>query len=437
MGKLSPEDAASFSNDENILTICVFPDQSTGDTEVDIATGKSIALPFNKSVLSEYKMGTGAQYIIVMFGDSYILPRDEKLAKAQAAKNKKLSARKTPAKLRQELTSKANAKKAALLSTGVDLRNNAAKTAGELEQVARLAKAAGFEGDVTTDPKAAVEAIKAYNTKYKNMIKNLDPGEKKFYLKAVNLYAKGTAEGKRKANAILAELAIPELNDLARSGVKNLRPDVVTAERKKALNAKIREISAANEKLAAIVANPKSSKEKADTAFKIRANIAKVKELKARIAMLGDIKITTIRNKAKMLADVQAQIEANLGKGMEIDQALQAALAKLPVDEDTKQQVREQIIEQVADGMPTQYAVQQSIQNIAVEQEIPVEDEIVADDLDLDLDIPGVGTDDDDLDIDALDLDDPNLGLGETAENFDDASALAGSASIQDILANL
>lgn len=410
MDKLPTADKESFSNDNNILCLLVLSDQNTEDTAADISMGKSVALSFDKAVLKNYKFGTGA-YVVVMWGDSWILPREEKAAVAKAKVNARKQAMRTPAKVRAELTSKANAKKAALKSEGILLKNKAAVLGGGLQQFANLAGAVGADG---SDPKAAFAAIKAYNTTNKALLKGLDPGDLAFYNKAAKLYMKGkTAE----ANRILDEIGIPQLTALVRGG-NVVHTDQIVETRKKALRAKIKEITTANEALLAkSTAAGVSSKFKSDTAFKIRANVAKIKELRARIASFGELgNITTVRDKSKLLAQANAAIVANINKGLSVQKALQQALSTLPVDDDTKQQVKQDIIEGIQQGTPMQYAVQQAIQNI---QQIPQQQAAEADDLELE-----------DLDLDAAD-DDNDLGLD------DNDTTLAGSKSIQEILANL
>jgi hypothetical protein len=395
MSKLSPADQEVFSNDENILTILAMGDVSSGNIEADIANGKSVALPFDKSVMKQYKFGTGA-YIVVMWGDSWILPREEKIAVAKQKANKRLQARRTPAKVRAELVSKANAKKADLKSEGILLKNKASILGGGLEQFNDLAAAVGADG---SDPKAALAAIKAYNTTNKALLRGLDPGDLAFYNKAAKLYIKGDTA---KANRILDEIGIPQLTALVRAGNVTNTDQIVKA-RKKALLAKVKEISAANEALLVKVSASTDSKFRGDTNFKIRANVAKIKELRARAASFGELtNATAIKGKAKLLEQANALIAANIAKGQSVQAALQSALSKLPLDEEQKQQVRQDIIEGVSQGTPMQYAVQQAIQNIPQQQQLAAE-EIV---------------------------DDEDLGL-------DDDTSFTGSKSIQQILQNL
>jgi hypothetical protein len=404
MGKLPAADQENFSNDNNILTLLVLNDTATGNVEADIVNGKSVALPFSKSVMNQYKMGNGV-YIVIMFGDSWILPREEKLAKAKEKTNKRIAARMTPAKVRASLISKANAKKADLKSEAILLKNKASILGGGLEQFNDLAAAVGADG---SDPKAALAAIKAYNSTNKALLKGLDTGDLAFYNKAAKLYIKGkTAE----ANRILDEIGIPQLTALVRGG-NITSTDKIVAARKKALLAKVKEISAANEDLLNKVAASTDSKFRGDTNFKIRANVAKIKELRARATSFGELtNATTIKSKAKLLEQANALIAANIAKGQSVQAALQSALAKLPIDDETKEQVRQDIIEGVSQEVPMQYAVQQAIQNIPAQQQLAI-DELDAEDDENELDLA------DDLDID---------------EN----AALSGSKSIQQILANL
>jgi hypothetical protein len=136
IGGLSPEDSASFTNADNILTILLLPETAnTGEESLttEIISGKSVALTFDTAVRKEYKLGNG-MYLTVMLGASAARPTEEKIAERKEKVNKKKQIRRTPAKIMSDLKRKANKKLGALKTETSELENTAYKTELELEQ---------------------------------------------------------------------------------------------------------------------------------------------------------------------------------------------------------------------------------------------------------------------------------------------------------------
>lgn len=418
MAKLSPADAATFTNSDNIVTIIILPDTVTGNLENDIVNGKSVVVPFDKSILKAYNI-PGGMYVTMMFGDSYVLPRAEKEAKAKAPINDRVVARRTPAKVKESVVAKAKAKLLALKNEGKDLAFRASKTAAELQQIASVASM--VSGTALDDPSEMMKAIKAYNNTNKLLLSELAPFEKQLYVKAANLYRKGK---KIAANRILAEIGVPALTELVKGG-NLVSTDAIVAERAKKYRAKIKEINEVNTMLLARLEAATTAKAKADTRFAINKNTERIKLLRAKMTTFSKgVNVGVIRNKASLLAKTSKMIEENLLKGATIQQALNSAVSKLPVSEQVKQQVKQQVIEQVANGTPMQFAVQQSIQSVTAE----VEEFQDLDAVDYSADaIYNENLDDDEF---------ANQFLAE--EEFDSlATSLAGTKSIKEILSIL
>jgi len=461
MSRLGASDAATFNNADNILTLVILADTATGELENDIVNGQSVVVSFAQSVLKDYKI-PGGIYITMMFGSSYIAPREEANAGRKESINKRIAARRTPAKIRAELTAKAKSKLTAIKVTNSKLKGAASKPAAELQQFAQLGRAVGIEA--FEDPKEVINAIKEYNSTNKALLKSLDSGDKALYVKAANLYKRGKIV---QANRILAEIGIPALTALVRGGNK-VSTDAIAAEKAKAYRAKIKEISGVNVKLLDKLEAAKTAREKANVRFAIKQNTNAIKAIKAKMSVHKDLKVTTIRNKAKVLAETNRMIEQNLAKGATIQQALQMALSKLPVDQQVKEQVRQDIVQQIAAGTPMQYAVQQSIQNVAgvaqqLEDEVDyqnypmqetlannfpqskqqIADQQLADQQLLDDDFQSLdavsslpdATYSDEFDLDDDDFSDADL--IDDSEFNDISSSLLGSKSVADILASL
>lgn len=108
---LPPEDLETFENNKNVLVILALPDDLENQTlDEAVAVGKSVALKFDKAVRNEYKI-PGGFYVIIMFGDSVIRPKDEKRAEMKAAVNERKSERRKPAAIKNEIKAKTRRRK--------------------------------------------------------------------------------------------------------------------------------------------------------------------------------------------------------------------------------------------------------------------------------------------------------------------------------------
>ena len=414
MSGLPEKDAESFSNENNILTFIILPDKETGNTETDIANLKSVVVPFNSSVKKEYKI-SGGIYVTIMWGDSILLPRDVSRAEVKKVVNKRIISRKTPAKVKAELTSKAKAKLTRLKIDAGKLKANANKTAAELQQFNSIGKQLGVQN--AEKPNAVLDAMKSFTTETKAFLRGLPPEDKKLYMDAVKYKKAG------KLNLmynLLAEVS-PENSEKITSIVRGgniTKTDDILAARRKQFRAKISEITAKNEELLVAASEAPTAKLRANINFKIRANIEQIKLIKAKINLHKDMKVSVIKNKAKLLASTNAAIQANKASGMSIQEALNSAIAELPINVQQKQQIKQQVIQQLTTGTPLEYAVQQSIQNLPSDIDAQVTD--INDEL---------GYEEDTLVDDVFgNMDD---------ETADIASQLAGSKTIKDILSIL
>lgn len=418
MAGLSASDIETFTNEDNILTFIILADKATGNTETDIANLKSVAVPFNSSVKKEYKI-PGGIYVTIMWGDSIILPRDASRAEAKETVNKKIVARKTPAKIKSELTNKAKNKLARLKIDQTKLRANADKTAAELQQFAEIGKAVGVNS--FEKPNQVLAGLKSFNVETKAYLKSLSKEDLAYYKGAV------AAKNKKNLKVMYANLSSvsPENADRIADIVKNgnlTTSDKILEARRKAFRAKIAEITKANEALLVAAENAPNAKTRGNINFKIRANIKQIKLLKAKIALHKELGVNVIKNKAKLLAETNKAIEANRVKGMSIQEALNSAIAALPgTTPQQKQQIKQQVVEQLATGTPLQYAVQQAIQ--AQPMQVDVE----------------VSNFDDEIDANDAFLEELENGKVDVFGNLDDetadiASELANSSTINDIL---
>lgn len=315
MEGLAPEDQNTFTNANNILVILALPDNGdAGSTEGNISLGKSVMLSFDSAVKKEYKV-PGGMYYVIMFGDSVIRPVEAKKAAAKEVVNeRKVRIASSPAKLKNQLVKKAKDKMNKINNANRRLKGKASLLGAELSQVSAYARQLGLD-DSSSKVSDLTAADRAFN--------------------------KRTTAG---------------------SGVlKSARID----EHNRAINT----IRMKNRYLVQDLQNAATPRERANIRFAIKQNQAKIEEFKARIGLYDNLDARTIKNKAKVLANINAEIEANLAAGQTITSSLNAALAKLNVSNQQKQQIAQQVIEEIADnGTDLQLAAQQVLQQMPIEQ---------------------------------------------------------------------
>lgn len=360
---LSPDDASVFENANNILTFIVLPDTATENTEKDIVELKSVAVTFDSSVKKEFRI-PGGMYVTIMWGNSVIRTVEEKKAVVKEKINKRVVAKKTPARIKNELTKKAKVKLARIKVEGSKLQANASKTRAELQQFAQIGKTFGVQN--YKKPSDVISAMKSYTQATKAFVSSLPALDKKLFKDAL-AYKKA---GKLKLMySVIGEISAPYQDkclEIVRLG--NVTAEALLAGRTKEIKGQIAKLVERNAQLLAVIENASSSKERGNANFAIRKNNAKIAELKARLGVHKNMAPSAILDKKRMLKETSAAIEANKAKGMSVSQALNAAIAKLPVNATQKQQIKQQTVAQMSAGTPVQYAVQQAIQSVAIPQ---------------------------------------------------------------------
>jgi len=360
--KLTPEDSAAFKNSDNILCIQLLPVKNSSEvseesTEDLIITGKSVVLNFDQAVNKAYGIA-GSMYIIIMMGDSAIRPQEARKAETKAKLNKKKNARRNPAKVKSELKAKANRKLELLKKKRADLENDAFTAENELEQYKDLGNEFGVN---TKNPMMVKNAMNKFDEKGKDireMIASLDAEGKKNFDLASKYWAKGKTF---LAKAYMKELNNPVLADYIKNGQIS-ESDQIIKNRKKAIRENIASLTTKNEQLL-VDLSLASAEKKNSIRSMISKNNSKIKELRVKLGTYKNISARGMMNKAAMLKATHAAIEENIAKGATIQEALNSAIAKLDATPAQKQIIKQQTIEQVANGTPMQYAVQQSIQD--------------------------------------------------------------------------
>lgn len=361
IGGLDANDAASFTNANNILTILMLPQEKADEDlndEAKIYTGKSVALTFDSSVRKEYKV-PGGIYLTVMMGDSVARPAEEKAAKRKSRVNKKKQNKRTPAKIRMELKSKANKKLAVIKNKTKALEEKATNTALEMQQFAAIGDEFGASAKTPSKVFGAINKHDATVKEMKAIVAGLDSEQKAAYKYAMKAAAAGD---KKRMNMWLKELENEDLVNYIKGGAVGDSKSILKA-RKAELNSQLEQLAERNQALLEQLETETDPKKKLSIRSMISKNGAKTKQIRAKLGTYKNLSFAGVNKKAAMLKEVHEKIEENIAMGETITNALDDALMALDAKEGEKKVIKEQIMQQVADGMPMQYATQQAIQD--------------------------------------------------------------------------
>ena len=384
IGGLSPDDSAKFTNSNNILAIVLLPETTTGgdDTTVDeIVSGKSIALTFDSAVRKEYKI-PGGMYLTIMIGDSAAKPVEVAVAERKEKVNKIKQTRRTPAKILSELKSKTANKMANLKKKKANLEAEAFNTSVELEQF----KSIGAEfGPAHAAPTRIMGNINNFNKsidEIKAIVAGLDTDDKAYFKAAVKYKKMGN---KKMLKMVLKALGNPDLEAYVMNGAPNSANDVIGA-RKETLKSELNDLTIRNEKLLEQLSVELDAKKKLSIRSMISKNNAAIKLVRAKLGTYKNISVNGMKKKAQLLAQTNAAIEANIAAGATITEALNNAIAKLGAKPAEAAIIKQQVMQEVAAGMPMQFAVQQAIQQ-NMQVEVPYQQELGTSSLSSNIDI--------------------------------------------------
>lgn len=385
---LTTEDASKFNNADNVITIYMMPDTKAlvtgpeGDDVVEaIVTGKSVMLPFDTAVRKEYKI-PGGVYVVIMVGDSAVRPAEEKLSMRMSKKRAIKAKKRTPAKVKAALKAKANKKLAILKHKRAALQDEAYNTRMQMQQSAYLQNALDDEDVMYGIGKNNMRANN-WQINRAGILAGLSAEDKAIYATAQKLLKKGN---KAAAKAVLKTMSNPLMVETL-MGNAPTSGDAIVDSRKAAIRKQINNLRHRNEQLLLDLSLAPVQKRLSIKSM-ISKNNSQIKALRAKLGTYRDMNTVSSKNKAAILQKVNAAIEANIAEGNSITQALNAALVKIDATPQQKQVIKQQVIEDVAEGMPMQYAVQQ-----AVQQNIQAENAALNDMEDDDLDVnPGLMT---------------------------------------------
>lgn len=340
-----------------------------------IVAGSSSYTTYAKAAAGEAKIA-GTKYLVLAWEDSILRPADNKVAFTRSKRNERIVARELkPAKVRAALKRDL---KAAIERNERTLNSLRAKKSRYQEAIAEINSNA---------------ELNAY-------IESLSGVDRNIYDRAL---AKLNAGNTREAKMLAATAEDPETmwNAIQFSAGSDETNKVRSALRSK-LNKLNKELA---EWLDTVQQLQDAGRPVADNITKrvnalqrqINAITVKLKNSDKRLKKNRGNAAANV-NYQQLLAQVNKRIARNEQKGMRLSKALENAVASLGVDAETVQEVKSDVLAQVAAGIEQETAIEQAIQqqaaNIQQQQQAIIEDDL--DDEDADVATDGV------IDLDTL-----------------------------------
>lgn len=333
-----------------------------------IVAGSSSYTTYAKAAAGEAKIA-GTKYLVLAWEDSILRPADNKVAFTRSKRNERIVARELkPAKVRAALKRDL---KAAIERNERTLSNLRAKKSRYQEAIAEINSNA---------------ELNAY-------IESLSGVDRNIYDRAL---AKLNAGNTREAKMLAATAEDPETmwNAIQFSAGSDETNKVRSALRSK-LNKLNKELA---EWLDTVQQLQDAGRPVADNITKrvnvlqrqINAINVKLKNSDKRLKKNRGTAAANV-NYQQLLAQVNKRIARNEQKGMRLSKALENAVASLGVDAETVQEVKSDVLAQVAAGIEQETAIEQAIQQQAAN--IQQQQAIIDEDLDDDYEDADVATD--------------------------------------------
>lgn len=342
-----------------------------------IVAGSSSYTTYAKAAAGEAKIA-GTKYLVLAWEDSILRPADNKVAFTRSKRNERIVARELkPAKVRAALKRDL---KAAIERNERTLNSLRAKKSRYQEAIAEINSNA---------------ELNAY-------IESLSGVDRNIYDRAL---AKLNAGNTREAKMLAATAEDPETmwNAIQFSAGSDETNKVRSALRSK-LNKLNKELA---EWLDTVQQLQDAGRPVADNITKrvnalqrqINAITVKLKNSDKRLKKNRDNAAANV-NYQQLLAQVNKRIARNEQKGMRLSKALENAVASLGVDAETVQEVKSDVLAQVAAGIEQETAIEQAIQQQAanIQQQQAIIDEDLDDDDYEDADVATDGV----IDLDTL-----------------------------------
>lgn len=342
-----------------------------------IVAGSSSYTTYAKAAAGEAKIA-GTKYLVLAWEDSILRPADNKVAFTRSKRNERIVARELkPAKVRAALKRDL---KAAIERNERTLSGLRAKKSRYLEAIAEINSNA---------------ELNAY-------IESLSGVDRNIYDRAL---AKLNAGNTREAKMLAATAEDPEtmLNAIQFTAGADETNKVRSALRSKLnkLNKELAEWLETVQQLQEAGRPVPENLNKRVNALQrqINAITVKLKNSDKRLKKNRGTATTNV-NYQQLLAQVNKRIARGEQKGMRLSKALENAVASLGVDAETVQEIKSDVLAQVAAGIEQETAIEQAIQQQAAniqQQQQAIIDENLDDDYE-DADVAGDGV----IDLDTL-----------------------------------
>jgi hypothetical protein len=315
-----------------------------------------------------------------MWTNSILRPVEEAKAKRFFSRNNRVLVRRTPAKLKAELTSRAKAKIGELYTKTKELETELEPVANELKEYRHLGNKLGTKG-IT-----AAAIINALNNRAKNSadfdssLKSLDPGIGEKYRAAHQLAKSG------KIRAAKSELikARSDVNAVTHAGLEKHilggsdKVQDIVGNRSNKLNLHVGKLEQHLGKLQNDLKSAATVEDKERIRSLISKTNSKVRELRTRAGIYkGDITKEAISKAERTYKKLNAEILSNIKQGIGMKEALNNALAEIDATPEQKLQLKQQILDDFTNGTPMKSATQRAAEKVMEE---PTENPEYADD---------------------------------------------------------
>jgi hypothetical protein len=380
---ISVLDGQPFSLDENGIVIIIRPEQSPVNVDwenpdsiaTEIVHKPSVYLELPKAVGKSYDLiERGAYFLVVLWADFLIRPLEEAKAKRFAPRNARILVRRTPQKVKAELTERVKSRLNEIYNDTLELEQKRIPVGHELKEYRTLGKKLGTNGISAEAIIRALNRRKTTDTDMSSALNGLSPDVKQQYQKASRYAKQGNV---REAKKIFNTLK-SNVNTVTHSGLENLilngnntNDDIIT-KRSSELSGSLAKLesrlSQLQEKLK--TATPE---ERVNLRSLIHKTNKRVQELRTREGIYKKpIEPKNISKAQRTYKNLNAKILANVKQGIGIKEALNDALAEIDATPQQKLELKQHIIQEVTSGVPVKYATQQATQKVlgSIKEEI-------------------------------------------------------------------
>lgn len=378
---LSPQDAEQFENAENIHVIGYYPNFEGGDPVQ--------ALKLNTLLRNGYtgKFGKG-QFVVIMFGNSAIRTQEIKVAKTKAKVNARKAKRVTsPNVLKARLRKKVKGQIATINRKLAGKKVDAQLLTAEMQEFNQIARQFGLQGSYEENASALKMRLNRFDKSNSALVNKMSDSDKLIWSMVQDQLKAGN---RRAATRMIKKANSPILTKMYKGDALSSADALGTrTKRLKEQGKRIREqVKSLRDRIGnwEIDRSDAANKGNKAEAFRIGKNIASAKHrigklngqlrtLKSRLGVVatvgsGDFNASTIKSKAEILADVNAEMQELAALGMSAKETLTAGIAKIDADAATKQAIRDAAEAEMEAGTPVQLATQQAIQQVVGEEMI-------------------------------------------------------------------